>query len=34
MNFDNYNVNPLIAVGFAVAVFVIMMLLALNLPGS
>lgn len=29
MNFDNYNVNMLIAVGFAVVVFVIMMILAL-----
>jgi hypothetical protein len=29
MDFDNYNVNMLIAAGFAVVVFVIMMILAL-----
>jgi hypothetical protein len=29
MNFDNYNVNMLIAVGFALVIFVIMMILAL-----
>ena len=34
MNFDNYNVNPIIAIVFALAVFGIMMLLALNFPGS
>lgn len=28
--FNNYNVNPIIAIGFAVVVFVIMMILALN----
>lgn len=30
MNWDNYNVNPVIAIVFALAVFVIMMILALN----
>lgn len=29
----NYNVNPIIAVGFAIVVFAIMMVLALNTPG-
>jgi hypothetical protein len=28
----NYNVNPIIAIGFAVVVFAIMMVLALNAP--
>jgi hypothetical protein len=30
--FNNYNVNPIIAIGFAVVVFAIMMVLALNAP--